>query len=156
MAENATIVGDVIVGAHCSLWFQCVLRGDVSSIVLGDRVNVQDGAILHGTYQHSQTHIEADVSIGHGAIVHGCHVEHGALIGMGAIVMDNARVGAQSLIAAGSVVLQETKIASGYLYAGAPARQIKKLDEPLMRMVQDTPARYLRYAGWFKDEARQK
>ena len=152
VAENATIVGEVTIGAGSSLWFQCVVRGDVCRITLGDRVNIQDGAILHGTYKRSETHLEDEVSIGHGAIIHGCRVEHGALVGMGAVVMDHAVVGAQSLIAAGSVVLEGSKIESGYLYAGVPAKRIKKMDEALIKMAQETPQRYVRYASWFKEE----
>lgn len=152
LAENATVVGDVTVGAHANLWFQCVVRGDVCRIVLGERVNIQDGAILHGTYQQSYTHLEAAVSIGHGAVIHGCYIEQGALVGMGAVVMDHAVVGAESLIAAGSVVLEGTKIASGYLYAGVPAKKIKRLDDRLLKMVRETPQRYMRYAGWFDEK----
>ena len=150
MAENASVIGDVVVGDDCSLWFQCVIRGDVCRIVMGRRVNIQDGAILHGTYQRSDTHLEDEVSVGHGAILHGCRIEHGALVGMRAVVMDHAVVGAGSLIGAGSVVLEKSKVESGYLYAGVPAKKIKKLDASLLKMVQETPHRYVRYAAWFK------
>lgn len=152
LAENATIVGDVIMGDHCSIWFNAVIRGDVNSIHIGARTNVQDGAIIHCTYKEASTHIGNDVSIGHNAIVHGCRVEDGALIGMGAIVMDHAVVGAGSLIAAGAVVLGGTKIPPGMLYAGVPAKQIKPLDKRLKEILGNTPKNYIKYASWFDQE----
>ena len=149
LAENATIVGDVVLGDQCSVWFQAVIRGDVHSIRIGDRTNIQDGAVIHCTYQTAPTEIGNDVSIGHNAIVHGCTVEDGALIGMGAIVMDHAVVGAGSLVAAGAVVLGGTHIPPGVLYAGIPAKFVKEVDDRLREVITRTPRNYIMYANWF-------
>lgn len=150
IAENATIVGDVRTGSHCSIWFNAVVRGDVNSIVMGDKVNVQDGAVIHCTYQKSKTVIGNNVSIGHNAIVHGCEIYDDVLIGMGAIVMDNAVIESGSVIAAGAVVLEGTHVAAGSLYAGVPAKKVKEVSEELMKgEVQRIAQNYLMYASWF-------
>src|SRR5580693_2313230 len=132
VAPNATIVGDVVAGDQCSFWFNAVIRGDVNSIRLGDKVNVQDGAVLHCTYQKTKTIIGSNVSIGHNAIVHGCTVHDNVLIGMGAIIMDNAEIGSNSIIAAGAVVLEGTKVEKGSIYAGIPAQKIKDIPQDLI------------------------
>ena len=124
IAPNATIVGDVIMGDQCSVWFNAVIRGDVNSITMGNKVNVQDGAVIHCTFEKTKTVIKNNVSIGHNAIVHGCTIEDNVLIGMGAILMDNVVVGSNSIIAAGTVVLENTIIESGSIYAGVPAKKI--------------------------------
>lgn len=151
MAPNATIVGDVIIGEDCSIWFNAVIRGDVNSIRLGNKVNIQDGACLHATYQKSQTILGNNVSIGHNAIVHGCIVEDNVLIGMGAIVMDNARIGSNSIIAAGAVVLENTVVESGTIYAGVPAKKVKNISQELIHgEIERIANNYLLYSSWFK------
>ncbi|GAB2769337.1 carbonic anhydrase/acetyltransferase-like protein (isoleucine patch superfamily) [Hymenobacter luteus] len=152
VAENATIVGDVTLGASCTVWFNAVIRGDVNSIRIGDKSNVQDGAVIHCTYQKAATTIGSRVSIGHKAIVHGCTVQDDVLIGMGAIVMDQAVVGAGCIIAAGAVVLENTQCEPGYLYAGIPARKIKPVTEEQRANMLRTADNYVMYAGWFKAE----
>src|SRR6185312_8229254 len=127
IAPNATLCGDIIMGDECSVWFNAVIRGDVNAIRIGNKVNVQDGAVIHCTYQRTQTIIEDNVSIGHNAIVHGCTVHANVLIGMGAIVMDNAEIGSNSIIAAGAVVLEGTKVEAGSIYAGVPAKKVKNI-----------------------------
>lgn len=152
IAENATIVGDVITGDYCSIWFNAVIRGDVNEIRLGNKVNVQDGAVIHCTYQRFATHIGNNVSIGHNAIVHGCTIEDNVLIGMGSIVMDGCLVGQNSIVAAGAVVTQNTTIEPGSVYAGVPAKKIKDIDELLSKQeVERIANNYLKYASWFKD-----
>ncbi len=152
IAPNATIVGDVTMGDHCSIWFNAVVRGDVNSIVMGDKVNVQDGAIIHCTYQKTKTVIGNNVSIGHNAIVHGCMVEENVLIGMGAIVMDNVRVGSNSIIAAGAVVLENTVIEPGSIYAGVPAKKVKDISKELISgEINRIADNYVKYSEWFKD-----
>ncbi len=151
LAENATIVGDVIMGDECSVWFQAVVRGDVHWIRIGNRVNIQDGAVIHGTYQRAPTTIGNDVSIGHRAIVHGCTLHDRVLVGMGAIVMDGAVVEEHVLIAAGAVVLEGMHLERGHIYAGMPARKIKPLPEHTFKDTIERIARnYLMYAGWFE------
>lgn len=151
IAENATIVGDVVMGKECSIWFNAVVRGDVNSIRMGDRVNVQDGACIHCTYQKTKTIIGNNVSIGHHAIVHGCRVEDNVLIGMGAIVMDNVHIGKNSIIAAGAVVLEGTQVASGSIYAGVPAKKVKDISPELLEgEVERIANNYVMYSGWFK------
>ncbi len=153
LAENATLIGDLVMGDDCSVWFQAVVRGDVNSIRIGNKVNIQDGAILHGTYERAATTIGNNVSIGHRALVHGCTVHDNVLIGMGAIVMDHAIVEENCLIAAGAVVLEKTVCQSGYIYAGVPARPIKKLgEEQFADSVGRIANAYLKYAGWFREE----
>ncbi|MEP7323148.1 MAG: gamma carbonic anhydrase family protein, partial [Saprospiraceae bacterium] len=129
LAENSVVVGDVTMGDDCSVWFNAVVRGDVNFIKIGDRVNIQDGAVIHCTYEKSGTTIGDDVSIGHNAIVHGCTVHDRALIGMGAIVMDNAVVPSDCLVAAGAVVLENSILESGFIYAGVPAKKLKELSK---------------------------
>lgn len=152
IAENATIVGDVIMGRECSVWFTAVIRGDVNSIRIGDRTNIQDGAVIHCTYKKAATSIGNDVSIGHRAIVHGCRVEDRALIGMGAIVMDDAVVKEDCIIAAGAVVLEKTICEPGHIYAGIPAKKIKKLTEEQIANLKKTAANYIMYSNWFRDQ----
>lgn len=151
LAENATVVGDVVCGRDCSFWFQSVVRGDVHRIRMGDAVNVQDGAVIHGTYEKAPTTIGHRVSIGHRAIVHGCTLEDDVLVGMGAIVMDHAVVRAGALIAAGAVVLENTVVEAGAIYAGVPARKVKQLDPDTFRdQNQRIAGNYIRYADWFR------
>lgn len=151
LAENATIIGDVKTGDFCSFWFQSVVRGDVNSIKMGNKVNVQDGAIIHCTYLKAATLIGNNVSIGHKAIVHGCTIQDNALIGMGAIVMDHAIVQEHCLIAAGAVVLENTVCESGYIYGGTPAKKIKRLSpEVLANTVERIADNYVKYASWYK------
>ncbi|MEM9837472.1 MAG: gamma carbonic anhydrase family protein [Bacteroidota bacterium] len=152
-ADNATIIGDVIMGHECSVWFTAVVRGDVNSIRMGNRVNVQDGAVIHATFERTKTHIGNNVSIGHRAIVHGCTIEDNVLIGMGAIVMDNATVASGCLIAAGAVVLEGTHCEAGHIYAGVPAKKIKRIsEEQLKDSVDRIAGAYVKYASWFKGE----
>lgn len=150
VADNATIVGDVTLGAQCTVWFNAVIRGDVNGIRIGDKTNIQDGAVLHCTYQKAATTIGSGVSIGHKAIVHGCTVEDNVLIGMGAIVMDHAVVGEGCIVAAGAVVLENTQCEAGYLYAGVPARKIKPVTEEQRQNMLRTADNYVLYASWFK------
>ncbi len=151
IAPNATIVGDVIAGDQCSFWFNTVVRGDVNFIKLGNKVNVQDGACIHCTYQKCGTTIGNNVSIGHNAIVHGCTLHDNVLIGMGAIVMDNAVVHSNTIIAAGSVVLENTICESGSIYAGVPAKKVKDISQELIHGEIDRIANnYIKYASWFK------
>lgn len=151
VAENATIVGDVVMGKECSVWFNAVVRGDVNSIRMGDKVNVQDGACIHCTYQKTKTIIGNNVSIGHHAIVHGCTVEDNVLIGMGAIVMDNVTIGKNSIIAAGAVVLEGTQVSPGSIYAGVPAKKVKDISQELLEgEVQRIANNYVMYSSWFK------
>jgi carbonic anhydrase/acetyltransferase-like protein (isoleucine patch superfamily) len=153
IAENATVVGDVLMGEHCSVWFNTVLRGDVHFIRIGDRVNIQDGAIIHCTYQKHPTHIGNNVSIGHNAIVHGCTVEDNVLIGMGAIVMDNCVIKSNSIIAAGAVLTQNTVVESGAIYAGVPARKVKDIDQSdFAGEIERISTNYVMYSGWFKQD----
>lgn len=153
LAENATIIGDVVIGRDCSIWYNAVLRGDVNSIRIGDRVNVQDGTVIHTLYQKSVSIIGNDVSIGHNVVIHGAKIEDGALIGMGAIVLDHAVVGEGAIIAAGSVVLSGTQVEPGSIYAGVPAKFVKKVDpEQSKEMNQKIASNYLMYAGWYKGE----
>ncbi len=150
IAENATIVGNVIMGNECSVWFNAVIRGDVNAIRIGNKVNIQDGAVIHCTYEQSQTHIGDEVSIGHNAIVHGCKIHDRVLIGMGAIVMDHAVVQEQVLIAAGAVVLENFTCESGFIYAGVPARKVKALSpETFKQYIGRIADNYVMYAGWF-------
>lgn len=150
LAENATVVGEVTLGDDCSVWFTAVVRGDVNSIRIGDRVNIQDGACIHCTYQRAATVIGNDVSIGHRAIVHGCTVHDSVLIGMGAIVMDDAVIESNVIIGAGAVVPAGMRCTANSVYAGIPARKIKDLDpEQRADTIERIAAAYLTYAGWF-------
>jgi carbonic anhydrase/acetyltransferase-like protein (isoleucine patch superfamily) len=149
LAENATIVGDVTLGANCTVWFNAVVRGDVNSIRIGEKTNIQDGVVIHCTYLKAATTIGARVSIGHKAIVHGCTVEDDVLIGMGAIIMDRAVVGQGCIIAAGAVVLENTQCEPGFLYAGIPARKVKPVTDEQRATIQRTADNYVLYASWF-------
>jgi carbonic anhydrase/acetyltransferase-like protein (isoleucine patch superfamily) len=154
LAPNATIVGDVVMGSDCSVWFNAVIRGDVNAIRFGNKVNVQDGAIVHCTYQKAATTIGNNVSIGHNAIVHGCTIHDNVLIGMGAIVMDGAVIGSNCIIAAGAVVLEGTIVAPGSIYAGVPAKKVKEVSPELISgEINRIANNYIMYAGWFKPEA---
>ena len=150
-AENATLVGDVILGDECSVWFNAVIRGDVNSIRIGNRVNIQDGAVIHATYQKAATHIGNSVSVGHNTIVHGCTIEDHVLIGMGSIVMDHCVIGSNSIIAAGAVVPQRTIVPPGTVYAGVPAKKIKDIDPELQKgEIERIAQNYLMYSSWFE------
>ena len=151
IAPNATIVGDVVCGDECSFWFNAVVRGDVNSIRLGNKVNIQDGAVIHCTYKKTKTVLGNNVSVGHNAIVHGCLVHDNVLIGMGAIVMDNCEIGSNTIIAAGAVLTEGTIVPSGCIYAGVPAKKIKDISEELIHGEIDRIANnYLMYSTWFK------
>lgn len=151
IAPNSTIVGDVIIGDDSSTWFNTVVRGDVNSIRIGNKVNIQDGAIIHCTYQKTKTIIGNNVSIGHNAIVHGCNIHDNVLIGMGAIIMDNAEIGSNTIIAAGAVILEGTKVPQGCVYAGIPAKKIKNTStELIQKEIERIANNYLMYASWFK------
>ena len=153
LAENATIVGDVKIGNNCSIWFQAVLRGDVNSIEIGNAVNIQDGAVVHCTFEQSKTIIGDRVSIGHKAIIHGCQIKEDVLVGMGAIIMDHAVVESNVLIAAGAVVLENSHFESGYIYAGVPAKKVKKISEDRFNnTIKRISDNYSMYASWFKEE----
>ncbi|MFD3003222.1 gamma carbonic anhydrase family protein [Pontibacter toksunensis] len=149
IAENATIVGDVILGSECSVWFNAVIRGDVNSIRIGNKSNIQDGAVIHCTYQKAATTIGSNVSIGHNAIVHGCTVEDNVLIGMGAIVMDKAVVQQNCIVAAGAIVLENTVCESGWIYAGIPAKKVKQLSPEQVEGLDKVANNYVMYSGWF-------
>lgn len=152
MAENATVLGDVVLGEQCTIWFGAVVRGDVNYIKVGDRTNIQDNATIHGTYEKAPTNIGNDVSIGHNAVVHGCTLEDEVLVGMGAIVMDGAVVQKGAIVAAGSVVLQGTVVEAYSIYAGVPAKKVKAVDADNAAMQKRIAANYLKYAGWFREE----
>ena len=153
VAENATIVGDVTLGSQCSIWFNAVVRGDVHFIKIGNKVNIQDGAIIHCTYQKHPTIIGNNVSIGHNAIVHGCTIKDNVLIGMGAIVMDNCVVESNSIIAAGSVVTQNTVVESGTIYAGVPAKKVKEINQSdFAGEIDRISNNYVMYSSWFKED----
>lgn len=150
IAPNATIVGSVEMGDNCSVWFNAVIRADVNNITIGAHTNIQDGAVIHATYLKAATIIGDRVSIGHNAIVHGCTLKNHVLIGMGAIVMDNAVVNDYTIIAAGSVVLENTVCESGYIYAGTPAKKIKPISEEQRALLNKLPDNYIMYADWFR------
>ena len=153
LSENATIVGDVEIGNDCSIWFNAVLRGDVNSIRVGNKVNIQDGAVLHTLYEKSQIHIGNNVTVGHNAVIHGATIEDNVLIGIGAVVLDHAVIGKNSLIAANALILSGTVVEPGSVYAGVPAKRMKDIDP---KVFQDTVVKiadnYLMYASWFKEE----
>ena len=152
LAETAVVVGEVIMGDNCTVWFNAIVRGDVHSITIGNNTNIQDGAVIHGTYQKSKTVIGSNVSIAHNAIVHGCTVEDNVLVGMGAIIMDNSVIGTNSVIAAGAVVLPNTKVEAGSIYAGVPAKKIKDITEEMKEVIIRTSRNYPMYAEWFRQE----
>lgn len=152
VAENATIVGDVQMGKECSIWFNAVIRGDVHYIKMGNKVNIQDGAVIHATYQKSPTTIGNNVSVGHNAIVHGCTIQDNVLIGMGSIIMDDCIIESNSIIAAGAVVSKNTIVKSGSVYAGVPAKKIKDVSKELISGEIDRIANnYVKYSSWFKE-----
>ena len=154
LAENAAIIGDVVMGDECSIWYGTILRGDVNSIRIGNRVNIQDGSVLHTLYQKSTIEIGDDVSIGHNVVIHGAKIRNFALIGMGAIVMDDAEVGEGALVAAGSVVLGKTKIGPNEMWAGAPAKFVKMVEpEKAKEMNQKIARNYLMYSKWYDQDA---
>lgn len=156
LAENATIVGDVVIGDRCSIWFNAVIRGDVNSIRIGNEVNIQDGAVLHCTFEKSETILGNRVSVGHNAVVHGCRVHDNVLIGMGAIVMDLAVIHSDVIVAAGAVVPENRVLESGFIYAGTPARKLKPLDPAHTDFfIRRTAENYIRYAGWFRSPDQQ-
>lgn len=153
VAENATIVGDVRFGSQCSVWFNAVLRGDVNSIQIGNKVNIQDGAVVHCTYQKHPTVIGNNVSIGHNAIVHGCVIHDNVLIGMGAIVMDNCVVESNAIVAAGAVITQNTVVSSGTIWAGVPAKKVKDIDQSdFAGEIERISNNYVLYSSWFKTD----
>lgn len=149
LAETAVIVGNVKIGDNCTVWYHAVIRGDVHSILIGDNTNIQDGAIIHCTYQKAKTIIGSNVSIAHNAIVHGCTIEDNVLIGMGAIIMDDAMVGTGSVVAAGAVVLPGTQIVPGSVYAGVPAKKVKDTGEDMVSVIERTAKNYPMYAKWY-------
>ena len=151
LAENATIVGEVTCGNQCSFWFNAVVRGDVNYIKMGNKVNVQDGAVIHGTFEKSPTNIGNNVSVGHQAMVHGCTIKDNVLIGMGAIVMDDCIIGENSIIAAGAVLTAKTIVEPGSIYAGVPAKKIKDIPQNLVEgEINRIANNYVKYASWYK------
>ena len=152
LAENATVVGDVVMGDQCSVWFNAVLRGDVHYIKCGNKVNIQDGAVIHCTYKKHPTTIGNNVSVGHNAIVHGCTIHDNVLIGMGAIVMDDCIIESNSIVAAGAVVTKGTIVPSGTIYAGTPAKKIKDISKELISgEINRIADNYVTYSSWFKE-----
>ena len=152
IAENATIVGEVSMGNECSIWFNAVIRGDVHFIKMGNKVNIQDGAVIHATYQKSPTIIGNNVSIGHNAIVHGCTIHDNVVIGMGSIVMDDCVIESNSIIAAGAVVTKNTIVKSGSIYAGVPAKKVKDISKELINgEINRIADNYVKYSSWFKE-----
>jgi len=152
IAENATIVGEVSIGTQCSVWFNAVVRGDVHYIKIGNKVNIQDGAVIHATYKKSPTTIGNNVSIGHNAIVHGCTIHDNVLIGMGSIIMDDCVIESNSIIAAGAIVTKNTRVESGSIYAGVPAKKIKNISQEMISGEIDRIAdSYINYSSWFKE-----
>lgn len=150
LAETAVIIGDVIAGDQCSFWYNVVIRGDVNSIRIGNKVNIQDGTVLHCLYQRSVIEIGDHVSVGHNAVIHGARISNNVLIGMGAVVLDDAEIGENSIIAAGSVVLTGTHVEPGSIYAGVPARRVKEVDpQQTAEMINRIANDYIMYAGWY-------
>ena len=150
-ADNATVIGDVVIGDFCSIWFNTVIRGDVNKIRIGNNVNVQDGSVIHATYKKSSTSIGNYVSLGHNAIIHGCKIDDFVLIGMGGIVMDNAIINSNSIIAAGSVILENTIVESNSIYAGIPAKKIKSIEQSKSKKeIERIAKNYLTYSSWYK------
>jgi gamma-carbonic anhydrase len=149
LADNAVVVGEVIMGDNCTVWFSAVVRGDVNSITIGNNTNIQDGAIIHGTFEKAKTVIGSNVSIAHNAVVHGCTLEDNVLVGMGAIVMDDSMVGSNSVIAAGAVVLPGTQIPPGSVFAGVPAKKVKEIGDEMKSVILRTAKNYPVYARWY-------
>jgi carbonic anhydrase/acetyltransferase-like protein (isoleucine patch superfamily) len=153
LADTAVVIGDVIMGDSCSIWFNAVVRGDVHYIRMGNKVNVQDGAVIHCTYQKAPTEIGNNVSIAHNAIIHGCTIHDNVLVGMGAIIMDHAVIHSNSIIAAGALVLENTVVESGCVYAGVPAKKVRDIDKELVvGQINRIADSYIMYAGWYKEE----
>lgn len=150
IADNATIVGDVIIGENCSIWFNVVIRGDVNYIRIGNYTNIQDGAVIHCTYKKAGTSIGDFVSIGHQAMIHGCILKNNILVGMGAIIMDHAIIEDFVIIAAGALILENTVCESGYIYAGVPAKKIKAISQEQRAMLKQLPHNYVMYSSWYK------
>lgn len=150
LADNATVVGDVKMGDNCTVWFNAVVRGDVHEIRIGSDTNIQDGVVIHGTYQKSGTYIGSRVSIAHNAVVHGCTIHDNVLIGMGAIVMDNAIIHSGAVIAAGAVVLAGTVVEANSIYAGMPAKKVKDTGDEMIEVIRRTAENYPKYAQWFE------
>jgi len=150
LAETAVVVGEVTMGENCTVWFNAIVRGDVHSVTIGNNTNIQDGAVIHCTYQKAKTVIGNNVSIAHNAVVHGCTVEDNVLIGMGAIVMDDAVIGSNSVIAAGAIVLPGTQVEPGSIYAGIPAKKVKDISDEMKEVIQRTARNYPMYATWYK------
>ena len=149
LADNCVVVGEVKMGDNCTVWFNAVVRGDVNSITIGNNTNIQDGAVIHGTYQKSKTVIGNNVSIAHNAVVHGCTIEDNVLIGIGAIVLDDAVIGTGSVIAAGAIILPKTKVEPGSVYAGVPAKKVKEIGGEMKEVIVRTAKNYPMYAEWF-------
>ena len=153
IAPNATLTGDIIMGDECSIWFNAVVRGDVNFIRIGNKVNIQDGVVIHCTYLKTSTTIGNNVSIGHNAIIHGCVIEDNVLVGMGAIIMDNAKIGSNSIIAAGALILENTIVEAGSIYAGVPAKKIKEVSQELIKNeIERIANNYVMYAKWYDKE----
>jgi carbonic anhydrase/acetyltransferase-like protein (isoleucine patch superfamily) len=155
LAPNSTVVGDVILGDDCTVWFNAVVRGDVHAIRVGNRTNIQDGAVIHCTYQKAATTIGDEVSIGHNAIVHGSTIHNNVLVGMGSIVMDHAVVEENCIIAAGAIVLENMRCESGWIYAGIPAKKVKQVSAEQVAGMKRTAANYIMYADWFRPDTNQ-
>ena len=152
IAENATIVGEVSMGSQCSVWFSAVVRGDVNYIRMGNKVNIQDGAVIHGTYQKAGTTIGNNVSVGHNALVHGCTIQDNVLVGMGSIIMDGCVIESNSIVAAGAVITQNTIVESGSIYAGVPAKKVKDVSKAhVSGEINRIADAYIKYSSWFKE-----
>jgi carbonic anhydrase/acetyltransferase-like protein (isoleucine patch superfamily) len=152
LAENATVVGDVVMGDQCSVWFSSTIRGDVNSIRIGNKVNIQDGAVVHCTFEKTTVTLGNNVSVGHNALIHGCTVEDNVLIGMGSIIMDNCHIESNCIIAAGAVLLEGTRVESWSVYAGVPAKKVKTLSKEMFEgEVKRIADNYVKYSSWFKE-----
>lgn len=152
LADNAAVIGEVSMGDNCTVWFNAVVRGDVNSITIGNDTNIQDGVVIHGTFERAKTVIGSSVSIAHNAVVHGCTLEDNVLVGMGAIIMDGAVIGKNSVIAAGAVILPGTQVPEGSVFAGVPAKRVKDIGDDMKAVIVRTARNYPMYAQWFKDE----
>jgi carbonic anhydrase/acetyltransferase-like protein (isoleucine patch superfamily) len=150
IAENAVIIGDVTIGDNCSIWYNVVIRGDVNSIIIGNNTNIQDGAILHCTYEYTKTIIGDNVTVGHGAIIHGCKIEDNVLIGMGSTIIDNAVVGSYCIVGANSLVLENQILEPGHLYAGSPAKKIKPITDKHKLIIDQSALHYIMYSDWYR------
>ena len=149
--DNATVIGNVVIGDFCSIWFNTVIRGDVNKIRIGNNVNIQDGSVIHATYKKSSTSVGNYVSVGHNAIIHGCTIDDFVLIGMGSIVMDNAKISSNTIIAAGSVILENTVVEPNSIYGGVPAKKIKDINESKSKKeIERIAKNYLTYSNWYK------